>query len=200
MLKGWLKIPGVQEGERSLDEQMLGLTPALLHVRGKTVLDLGCAEGLIGLEFAKAGAVVRGLELQQQYVDIGNRLAVEAGVAKHCRFAKHDLSDLNQAVIPASFPCPDGADIVLALAIVHKLREPGRALRNMARLARQRLVIRLPIGSEGHIACKYDGAKSCDSHRVMYDAGFTLEQTQKGPRGERVQHWVRVFERNRDRA
>lgn len=191
MLKGWLTIPGVQVGERTLAEQMLGLTPALIGLTGKTVLDLGCAEGLIGIEFAKAGATVRGLELQQQYVDMGNRLAAEAGLTDRCRFARHDLGDLNEPVIPASFPCPDGADIVLALAIVHKLREPGRALRNMARLAKQRLVIRLPIGSEGVIACKYDAQKTCNSHQVMFDAGFTLEQTQKGPRGERVQHWVR---------
>ncbi len=191
MIKGWLKIPGVQDGERTLAEQMLGLAPALAGCNGKTVLDLGCAEGLIGIEFAKAGAIVRGLELQQQYVDMGNRLAAEAGVADHCRFARHDLGDLNEPVMPASFPCPDGADIVLALAIVHKLRNPGRALRNMARLAKHRLVIRLPIGSEGHIVCKHDARQSCDSHRVMFDAGFMLEQTQKGARGERVQHWVK---------
>jgi len=194
MLKGWLKIPGVQDGERTLDEQMLGLSPALIDVadgRAKTVLDFGCAEGLIGIEFAKAGATVRGLELQQQYVDMGNKLAAEAGVADRCRFARHDLGDLNGRELPDSFPCPDGADIVLALAIVHKLREPGRALQHMARLAKQRLVIRLPIGSDGHIACKYDASRNCNSHAVMADAGFALEQTQKGPRGERVQHWVR---------
>ena len=191
MLKGWLTIPGVQNGERTLAEQMLGLTPALIGLTGKTVLDLGCAEGLIGIEFARAGATVIGLERQQSYVDMGNKIAAEMGLADRCRFARHDLADLIQPEIPASFPCPEGADTVLALAIVHKLRHPGNALKNMAKLAKHRLVIRLPIGSEGHIACKYDPRKNCDSHKIMFAAGFTLEQTQNGPRGERVQHWIR---------
>lgn len=192
MIKGWLKIPGVQDGERTLAEQMQGLAPALEGVNGKTVLDLGCAEGLIGIEFAKAGGIVRGLELQQQYVDVATRLAAASGIAYRCAFDRHDLADLNAAVMPPSFPCPEGADIVLALAIVHKLRNPGRALRNMARLAKERLVIRLPNGSRGLIACKYDPGAVCDSAKVMAMAGFRLHTMLKGPRGEWVYHWVKL--------
>lgn len=190
-LKGWLAIPGVQRGERTLAEQMLGLAPALAGCRGRSVLDLGCSEGLIGIEFAKAGATVRGYDLQSRFVWRGNEEADKAGVAESCHFYKYNLADLCGGRVPETFPANDGADIVLALAIVHKLRRPDRALANMARLARERLVLRLPIGSDGAMACKYDPQAVCDSRIVMRRAGFRLEQTCEGPRSEKVQHWVR---------
>jgi 2-polyprenyl-3-methyl-5-hydroxy-6-metoxy-1,4-benzoquinol methylase len=66
-MKGWLSVPGIREhADRTLAEQMLGLDKAVAECKGKRVLDLGCAEGLIGLEFAKAGAVnVVGIESLQ---------------------------------------------------------------------------------------------------------------------------------------
>lgn len=193
MPKGWLKIPGVQEGDRSLAEQMLGLDPALKACAGKTVLDFGCAEGLIGIEFAKAGASsVHGIDLMTDFIAVARRCAIEAGVADRCRFERYDLGCLCMPDLLADFPARRAADIVLALAIVHKLRNPGRALKHMAALARERLVIRLPIGSKGLIACKYDPAAVCDSALVMTAEGFRLEQVLKGPRSELVQHWVRL--------
>lgn len=189
-IKGWLAIPGVQRGERTLAEQMLGLEPALLTCNGRSVLDLGCAEGLIGIEFAKAGATVSGYELQSRFVHTANQQAELAGVAERCAFYKFDLATFCAPGLPRVFP-GDASDIVLALAIVHKLRDPGQALTNMARLARHRLVLRLPIGSTGVIPYKQDRSVTCDSRDILPAAGFRLEQVCGGPRGELVQHWIR---------
>lgn len=187
-VKGWLAIPGVQRGERTLAEQMMGLEPALTDCPGKTVIDFGCAEGLIGIEFAKAGAIVWGLELQDRFIKTAAAQAQLAGVDARCRFERFDLSGFVELGAAIDW---SPSDIVLALAIVHKLRHPGNALRNMAALARERLVLRLPIGSVGVIACKFDAAARCDSREVMPDCGFRLEQQLEGPRGELVQHWTR---------
>lgn len=180
-MKGWFEIPGVQSGDRTLAEQLLGLEPALAACAGKTVLDLGCAEGLIAREFLARGARgVIGLDNNAPFVAV----AREAGMER-ARFFECNLNDPGEG-----FRDRFGADIVLALAIVHKLRLPGRSLAEFAAMARERLVIRLAAGSTGVIRHKY-GESQCDSREVMPACGFALEQVLEGPRGELVQHWVR---------
>lgn len=191
-LKGWLAIPGVQRGERTLSEQMMGLDAALADCPGKTVIDLGCAEGLIGIEFAKAGAaLVQGYELQERFIAMGNEQAIKAGVADRVRLYKADLAFFSGEGEGGPLPETEGADIVLALAIVHKLRQPALALERIAALAKQRLVIRLPIGSRGAFVCKRAPEQSCDTALVLPPLGFRLDAMVDGPRGELVQHWVR---------
>lgn len=190
MHKGWLQIPGVQDGDRSLDEQLLGLGPALAACDRKTVYDFGCAEGLIGIEFAKLGAAkVRGCDLLPTFVAEANRQADLIGLGLTCRFYEYDLRFFLDGLFPEFEP--ERYDIVLALAIVHKLRDPGAVLARMADVAAQRLVLRLPLGSTGEIRAKHFKGDVCDSREVMPAAGFELEQQLAGPRGELVQHWVR---------
>lgn len=191
MRSGWLEIPGVQSGERTLAEQMKGLNPALAVCDSKAVLDFGCAEGLIGIEFAKAGASVTGIELRSEFVDQARAAAERAGVAHRCTFHQYNLASFCSESLPADFPVRKAVDIVLALAIVHKVRNPRQALMHMAALARERLVIRLAAGSRGEIACKFDKRKACDSRIVMPECGFRLAVEAEGPRGELVQHWIR---------
>jgi SAM-dependent methyltransferase len=176
MRSGWFRISGRQDGFRSLTEQMAGIGPAL-DSKGKTVLDLGCAEGLIALEFMRGGAVVHGVEFNRQLLEVALDLGVPAW-----------YFDLNEGL-------PEGCfaqyDIVLLLAIVHKLLDPAQKLREFSRLARERVVIRLPLGSDGKFRSKYS-EMPCDVQLIMPAEGFRLEQTLPGPRGELVQHWVRT--------
>lgn len=178
--RGWLKIPGVQSGERSVEEQMLGLGPALEESKGKTVLDLGCAEGLIGREFIRAGAVsVLGLEHLESHIAVAK--AQCAGLPM-----RFESCDLNVVAVPEK---PE-FDVVLALAVLHKLIEPDRGTRYCARMARSLVVVRLPIGSSGVISGKHSKIKG-DVREVMGAEGFLLERTEQGPRKELVQYWRR---------
>lgn len=193
MQKGWLKIPGVQDGDRSLAEQLLGLEPALADCDRKTVYDFGCAEGLIGIEFGKRGAsMVSGCDMLPQFVREANRQADLVGLGITCQFYEYDLRGFCEAAVPPGFPEDSRFDIVLALAIVHKMWHPEHALRNMAMFAKRRVVIRLPLGSTGKIEYKFTPKKRCHTGTVMPALGFVLEQTLDGPRGELVQHWVRM--------
>src|SRR5687767_7675026 len=68
---GWFKIPNLQKGKVDLGRQTRGLDVVRAACPGATVLDLGCAEGLVSIELAKAGArLIHGVEL------IGDRLQV----------------------------------------------------------------------------------------------------------------------------
>ena len=55
--KGWFSTLGLVN--RTPDQQLNGLIGCSWRVWGKTVLDVGCAEGLISIELAKAGAIAK---------------------------------------------------------------------------------------------------------------------------------------------
>lgn len=177
---GWLVIPGVQTGDRTLEEQMLGLAPALAEASGKTVLDLGCAEGLIGREFARAGAAdVLGLETLDEHIQVARRQCKGFAV----RFKQRDLNDQKPPKVPSY-------DIVLALAILHKLNQPARGAEYCCRASKALIVIRLPVGSDGVIFGKHTRVR-CDLGQAMASHGFALERVEDGPRKELVQYWRR---------
>lgn len=186
MRKGWLKIPGVQDGERTLEEQTLALGPALAEAAGKSVLDLGCAEGLISLEFARAGAVrVLGIERESAHMEVATRLAYDGPCV--LKFKQWNLKKANPSE-PLSY------DIVLCLGIIHKLEFPEIGMKFAARSAKQLLLLRSGRGSvKGIIRGKHSG-NTCDSAAVLRAEGFTLERVVDGPvgRDEPVEYWRRA--------
>jgi len=180
-LKGWFTGLG-RDGDRSLEQQMTGLEALVAEVPGKTVLDAGCAEGLIALELAAVGAkACIGLEIVGKFVAIGERLAGERELP--CEFIvanlnQYDLSDKPQV------------DIVLMLAILHKLRDPSAVCAALAALARDLCVIRLPP-SGMRILDLRSGMRPHHIDQVMTDAGFALESVVAGPYDE----WLGYFRR-----
>jgi SAM-dependent methyltransferase len=196
--KGWFDIPGVQKGDRTLAEQMKGLEPALAACSGKRLLDLGCAEGLIAFEFAAAGAHVLGVDMNTTMIDLARRMAKQRFEPKsRPRFENATVQAL---MVEASTPGNEswfepGYDIVLALAVVHKLEHPAQAVRFVATIARERAVIRLPVmktrRGEPHVIHGKHSGITCDVNAEMMAHGFRLAEQLPGPRGEFVQHWLR---------
>lgn len=183
MREGWFVIPGVQKGVVTLDDQMIALWPAVVEAKGKTVLDLGCAEGLIGREFARAGAAtVVGLD------SIVAHLAVAIDQCRDLpmRFAHADLNDPQSELF---------ADIVLCLNVAHKLRFPAVGIRFAAKSSRDLVLLRSGRGADakGIIKSKHHHNNTCDSHAIMRDNGFRLQMVVDGPkdRQEPVEYWRR---------
>jgi SAM-dependent methyltransferase len=188
-MKGWLKVPGIRpDGDRTLAEQMLGLDRALAECKGKTVLDLGCAEGLIGLEFAKAGAVkVVGIELLETH------LLVARKACKGWPQMQFICAHLDEYA--ARHPTPARFDIVLCLGIIHKLPDPNVPLRWAALSAAHLLCFRAPAktekwGADYCVKSKHSDVQ-CNVPKTMREAGFMDEGTIAGTRGEGVQYWRR---------
>jgi SAM-dependent methyltransferase len=180
--KGWLKIPGIQDGERSLEEQMLGLQPALDEASGKTILDLGCAEGNIALEFARAGArSVDGYDYNEPFIAIAQQQR-DAGGFTRVKFRQADLTPMIAGGSIKRF------DIVLALAILHKIPDLQAAIKFCAESTRSLLVIRLPHGSVGSLRSKHSEQRA-DLREMLPALGLVRERKEMGPRGEWVQYW-----------
>lgn len=158
---------------------MIGLDAALAEAKGKRVLDLGAAEGLIGRAFAEAGAAeVVGIE--------GNPTA-----AKEARRQTEGKCRILLGMLGTD-PLPPGKwDIVLALAILHKLQSPEMVIGEIAVVQPELVVVRLPAGSTGYVVTKRHGI-ACDIPAVFRQHGFRLDQDLAGPFDERVHYWRRV--------
>src|SRR2546423_9535632 len=83
----------------------------LRPLQGKTVLDVGCGDGLNSVMLAKMGASVTGLDISPGAIDAAQRRAALNGVSERTRFvcAPAETADLE----------PDSFDIVWGAAILH---------------------------------------------------------------------------------
>ena len=133
-MKGWFAVPGVQEGERDMAERVVGLEKVKAAARGKSVLDLGCAEGLIGDWLIREGGAVSllGLEKHPPYVEMAKKLVPRG----YFFVADFDQPDWDKNLVTH--------DIVLALNIAHKLEKPEEFLDIVVSLAKEIIALALP--------------------------------------------------------
>lgn len=180
--KGWFVLDG-QDGDRTIEEQMQGVARAVGECVGKRVLDIGCAEGLISREFARAGAAhVHGIDVVPEHIEVARRLCAETPNATF------DVAHLGRMAPPA-----EPYDIVLALGVAHKLPEPRVGIRYAAAASRDLVLIRMSrrVGSrrQAHVLSSKRGPGSCNVAEEMAAVGFRLETVEPGPRGEPVHYY-----------
>jgi len=180
--KGWFEVPGMVSGQRTLEQQTRGLEALWPMVADATVLDLGCAEGLIALACAGHGAArVDALEFNPELLEVAARLDQGATV----NWKRHNLNNgLPDGLLPRY-------DVVLALAIIHKMAYPARLVAAIAQRAAGTVVVRLPRGSRGGISSKHWPHTECDITEVMAEHGLALRSEAIGPNKE----WVFYYQR-----
>lgn len=179
-IKGWFTV-GSRQGDRTLDQQLVGLDRLFAAVPGQTVLDLGCAEGLISLECARRGALaVHGVEIRADHVAAGRKLVGGLPVTL-------DAGDLNTWRPARPY------DIVLVLALLHKLKNPSAACAAFCEAARELVVIRTPPKPDPWVIVdSRSGNRPHDIGRVMRDSGFKLAEQLAGTFGEVIGYWERT--------
>lgn len=180
---GWLQIPGLQpKGDRTIEEQMLGLAPALFESKGKTVFDIGCAEGAISLAFLNAGASdVYAVDLHEPHLQVAKVLCK---AREHIVFERANLHELAVRPVTRRF------DIVLALGVIHKLWEPWLGGEFALRSCRGLLCLRPPGGAHnGIIRSKGRVKNKFNFHEMAKEHGFTLERVEPSTRNEIVEYW-----------
>ena len=106
-----------------IKKRLDGFKFLLDNVKGKSVLDIGCAEGLISLEFAKAGAsLIHGFDLQDISIKHANLIFSDSEINTEYKFKQFDFNYPNKLKeIPHLL---DSYDIVLFLGIYHHLKLP----------------------------------------------------------------------------
>lgn len=194
--KPWFAV-GNKLGDRTLAQQMQGLDRLFAEVKkhgagSGSVLDIGCAEGLISIELARAGfACVTGIEIRPDAVARARELKArdrDAYLVHNSTWLQFHVGDANTYV-----PDADGFQIVIMLAVLHKLKNPTAACARFAAAARDLVVIRLP---PEHAPTIVDERSGMEPHHVgltMERSGFVLEHAAyDGPFGEWVGYYRRV--------
>lgn len=189
--RGWFVIPGEQDGDRTVSQQMRGLGPLVERVRGARVVDFGCAEGLIDKALLDHGAAhVRGYEVVADHIVVANRVC--AAYRQEPPQAHFIVRNLNETAAI----CGDGTawDEALMLAVLHKLKRPADFLvQVIAQFAPRRLVIRTAKATPGYV----DDSRADKGHRVVKlleflpSCGYAFKEKQDGPFDE----WTGYFEK-----
>lgn len=181
--RGWFDRPGIR-GDRTLAQQLTGLGQVIKAAPGRTVLDLGCAEGLIGLELMSAGASrLDGIDL------VHNRVVAAGRNAEAAEFpARFWCQDLNEFADEPPADLAPRYDIVLVLSIAHKLARPARFLAVAGGRCGDLLAVRLPAPV---IEDRRSNFVPVDVPFLLDAQGFDLEATPAGSFGE----WIGIFRR-----
>lgn len=187
----WFTIPGVQVGDRTFEDQFKGLQHAYAEALTKphwTVLDLGCAEGLIGREFARAGVTeVLGVELLEGHLAVARKVcAEEAQMHFACASLLEWIAAERKRHMLRRF------DLVLSLGVCHKLAEPAIGLEYSAMAARELLLFRnaARFGATGRVKSKH-GPLEANARDIFTRHGFVLERVERSSRNEAVEYWRR---------
>ena len=178
--RGWFKVPGVQWGDRTLEEQVMGLDA----VKGRSVLDIGCAEGLISRWLCGRGA--KHADCVGRIVDeleAGRRLCAGYPIHFHCA----DLRKMEQV---RGLRLRRQYDVVLLLSIVHKMLDPLPLLEWAAGKARHTIAVRVPART---YTDRGNPPQSHDIEAQLAPFGWTVEANPETCRGE----WLGIFTRSR---
>lgn len=195
--KGWYICDGLRDGDRTLEQQILGLTPLVPTavdpdtgpvagsgdgaLVGKSVLELGCAEGLMSRWFVTNGGAseVHGVEIVPGHVDLGK---------KWCK--KHPVK-LEVANCDTWRP-KRAYDVSVALALLHKLQDPLACLGAMAEATKEMVVVRLPSAcTPWVITDARTNFKPWDVDKCLRANGFELVDQTMGPFDEPTGFWRR---------
>lgn len=174
---GWFKSRQIK-GWRSLEEQLKGLKWVLERAPGRTILDIGSAEGVISGELIKRGAVSADcVELSESRCVLGRKLYPKI------RFIARDVQMLDVEHDDLA----DSYDMVLLLSILQKIPYPEDLLEYAQKVARHYIAIRLPKPIMSDHRQKY---RKIDVVKILKENGW-VHKTKQGPRDE----WVGLFRR-----
>lgn len=179
----WFCLPDGGPCRVMVDERLVGLRPLMDEVREQkrrgrplTILDVGCAEGLIAIRLAKLGAAhVHGIDRDRERIQR----------AKHLRGSMPCSFEWTRADY---YTPPRVYGVVMALSVLHQTVNPSEALHRLVSLRCDRMVVlRLPSGPV--VMDRRSGYRPHDLDAVLRGLGFRLAEETQGPGGEWTGFW-----------
>lgn len=181
----WFKAEGI-DGKADAGAQMLGLDLLWFSVDGKSVLDAGCAEGLIAEKVKRCGAV--------NVVGIDNR----PDAIKVARKRNNAASGIHFDVADVEIYRPEKADVILLLGVLHKLSNPEEVFTRMLNACGELCVLRLPGDCWPVMMDSRSGSRPVDLEFLAAGCGFCLQAIDFGPADSRGNQIVIYLRRSAD--
>lgn len=96
-----------------------GITDLVLRAKGRSVFDIGCNRGMVGYQFAEQyAAVVHGCDIYEKGIDVAREVFGDLRSVE----SRFEVVDLTKGPRALDIFESDGYDIVLCLAVYHKLK------------------------------------------------------------------------------
>lgn len=160
------------EQERYLRQPFMREAVGFDRYSGKSLLEIGCGLGTDSLQFARGGALVTGVDLTEQSVELARR-----------RFELYGVPGRFQVADAESLPFPDASfDVVYSFGVLHHTPNTPRAVREVARVLKPggEIVIMLYHRKSTHVWLGYpvamagrlrrgQGLLSLDEYFRVYD-------------------------------
>lgn len=181
---GWFEIPGVQSGERDLEERVAPLRPLMARIKGATILDLGCAEGLISAYLCEVGGarLAHGIDKHGPWLETAIELHRSRVRPKFkVKYDQCDLDHFDEAVIPFL----PSYDVVLALNVIQKLQKPREFLLTVAHMASKFFVY---SGPDAVLVDRRSDHVPVDIEHELGPLGFKLWHFDHGRKDRRKGH------------
>ncbi len=142
------------------DFRLDGMRDILWRAAGASVLDVGCNRGAVGLDFAHHGATtVHGLDAYERGIETAQEMFADLRAVE----SVFSVVDLTSRPALQGFLAlrPDGYDIVLLLAVLHKLQ------RRMSDAAVRTFLTDLARVTNGFLAWRATSDKPDENHAEM---------------------------------
>jgi 2-polyprenyl-3-methyl-5-hydroxy-6-metoxy-1,4-benzoquinol methylase len=196
----WFTI-GDNGGQMPLDRQDAGLGE--IDFKGKTVLEIGCAEGLVSFANLKRGAkLVHGIEYRDRAVEVARSMAGILGHQQAAKFFQGDIRQTRTVLNQASML--ERYDIVMAMAVLQKVADQATIFRQLLAKCASTMVLRLPERAlyRYRLLNRQWSWGPADPVEVAKEEGFSLAWESCGyPKGKPPfpvtgEAWLGVFQRN----
>jgi 2-polyprenyl-6-hydroxyphenyl methylase/3-demethylubiquinone-9 3-methyltransferase len=123
----WWDPHGEMRSLHDLNPVRLAYVEQATPLAGCTVVDVGCGGGLLSEAMAQRGALVTGLDLSRELLDVATRHAGESGVAVDYRLEAAEQHALGQR---------QSYDVVTCMEMLEHVPDPAAVVAALAELAR----------------------------------------------------------------
>lgn len=134
-------IIGDNGGQWDIERQDAGLSE--IDFKNKTVLEIGCAEGLVSLQNLKRGArLSHGIEFRERAVEVAKSVAGVLGRNDSAKFFWGDIRNADKALNQSGML--NRYDIVITMAVLQKVHNQPEIFSKLLAKCASTMLLRLP--------------------------------------------------------